>query len=278
MEPIVVATDLSPAGDSAVQYAAGLAQSLQRPLHLLHAFMVPTGISELPLQPEVATLHTYPVSYDALRAEAEEGLRLSVTRVQQAYPGLTVVPQAVPAVGVSNSLLDAVEPLKPLCLVLGTHPRHGFTETFDSRGLDLLRMASFPLLTVPQGYSGAAPTQAALAVDGRSIAPAQLATVRRLATTLGLQLDIVHVQTGDGEHPSCQELLQQLSGLPVHLHTVRNDDVTEGLHSFLQQSGAQLLLQLPHHHNFWERLFGKQHTADIVSEINVPVLVIPEGT
>lgn len=276
MEPIVVATDLSPASDSAVAYAANLANALGRPLHLLHAYTVPTSLTDLPVQPEVAALHTYPVSFETFRNSAEEGLQQQVRRLSGSHPGLPVFPQAIAAIGVSTALLDAVVPLQPLCLVLGTHPRHGFADNLDSNGLELLRRAHFPLLSVPGGFSGAAPRSAALAVDRQELAPAQLAAVRHLVTTLGLELHIVHVQTSDTDQASGEEVLRQLSGITAHGHTVRHQDVTAGLQEFVQRTGIQLLLTLPHHHNFFERLFGKQHTSHIVSEVSVPVLVIPE--
>ena len=97
----------------------------------------------------------------------------------------------------------------------------------------------------------------------------------RLVRTLAAELHIVHVATLD-EEESNEALLVPFQSLQPQFHTVRNDHVTEGLRAYIQQTGADLIIALPHKHNLLDALLFRLHTKDLVEQMDTPLLFLHE--
>ncbi|RYZ22265.1 MAG: universal stress protein [Chitinophagaceae bacterium] len=269
--PIVIATDFSAAANNALAYAARLAGRLQSTLHVVSVNVtLPPLTAALPEDTiaQMAYVDLLAGQHERTRAETEQAR----AALERDYPGLPVQFNILEGGGMADALLEYARKESPLLLVLGTHHRDG-AAGWDSNGLDLLKHAAYPLLMIPESYpvrnDG---SRALLAWDGRDIDARQRVQLARLRQVLGLRLDAVYVRPESGPEPGALAIGE----LPVTVHTVIGNNVAEGLNNYLSQDAHDLLVVLPHHHNLWERLFFKLHTADIVSEISVPVLVIPE--
>ena len=84
------------------------------------------------------------------------------------------------------------------------------------------------------------------------------------------------VSTTDNEEESNEALLQPFESLQPQFHTVRNDHVTEGLRAYIQQTGADLIIALPHKHNLLDALLFRLHTKDLVEQMDTPLLFLHE--
>jgi nucleotide-binding universal stress UspA family protein len=88
-------------------------------------------------------------------------------------------------------------------------------------------------------------------------------------------LYIIHVTNKDvdgGKFPD--SLTQHLKFLNPVYEYIKNDDVSDGIQKYVDEKNADLLMIFQHEHTFWERMFQKQHTADLLYNITIPVLSI----
>jgi nucleotide-binding universal stress UspA family protein len=270
--PIIIATDFSAAGNDALQYAVRMAQALGSPLHLLSFNVAVPPMTDASIPGDIMALMAYRELLEGQQQKMQEALAQGEQQLSRDFPGISVTVRSIDAMNISDGLNNYAANLDPLLVIIGTHARHGAAETWDSDGLALLRHSKHPVLMVPTGCNRSNWQRAALAWDGGPLAPDQQATLAKLAAALGLQIDAVYVQPDEGDAPNDSAL----AGVPARVHIISAKDVSEGLKSFTAAGGHELLIVLPHHHSLWERLFFKLHTPGLISEMNIPVLVIPE--
>ena len=53
-------------------------------------------------------------------------------------------------------------------------------------------------------------------------------------------------------------------------------DITHALNSFIEKHDADMLVMMPHRHEWLERIFRKSETKDMIFHTHVPVLILPE--
>ena len=81
MKTIIIPTDFSSAADNAMHYGAKLAQDLQAQILLLHVYMVPITMNDMPV---------LMVTAEELKGGADDGLMRCKSELEAAYPGLIV--------------------------------------------------------------------------------------------------------------------------------------------------------------------------------------------
>jgi hypothetical protein len=96
------------------------------------------------------------------------------------------------------------------------------------------------------------------------------------------QLNIVHVQKNPHEGKQ-QELSEQkkmesiFSSFPYQYHNVTDSHVKHGIEAYLQHHPTDLLVMVTHERGFWERIFGKSHTKEMVYNTHIPLLVLKDS-
>ena len=265
MKTIIIPTDFSSAADNAMHYGARLAQELQAQILLLHVYMVPITMNDMPV---------LMVTAEELKGGAEEGLMRCRSELEAAYPGLEVRTES--RLGdVVDELKDMCEHLNPQLVVMGTHGSSGLERMlFGSNAVSTIKNIKHPVIVVPAQYSYKKMDTIVLAAD---LNAANETAKFRLLQTLQLlkgQLHIVHVKTTDEKESIQPALVQQLQSLSPIYNTIENNDISLGLQQYIQQTGADLLVVLPHEHSMLESFFLKMHTKDIVRHAQVPVLTL----
>lgn len=263
MKTIIIPTDFSSAADNAMHYGAQLAQQLQAQVLLLHVYMVPITMNDMPV---------IMVTAEELKGGADEGLERCKTELQASYPGLEIKVES--RLGdVVDELKEIAEKTNPLLVVMGTHGSSGLERMlFGSNAVSAIKNIKHPVLVVPAQY---AYKKIETIVLGADLSAANESTKYRLQQTLQLlkgQLHIVHVKTEDEKEAIQPALVQQLQPLSPIYNTVENNDVSAGLQQYIHQVGADLLVVLPHHHSLLDSFFLKLHAKDIVRHADVPVL------
>ncbi|RYY39736.1 MAG: universal stress protein [Chitinophagaceae bacterium] len=262
MQPILVATDFSAASQNALRFAARLSLFRKCPLAVVHAYSLAIPNME-PL--------LIPTGVQYLENDATNALASVQETLLTEFPGVQAEFVKLPAADIASELADYCTQRQPFLLVLGTHERSG-AESWFSEGLRLVHKSSVPLLMVPEGFSGTGWMRAVLAYDGAPLQPLQQQRVTTIMSELHALLDVVHVQSSRGSDPE----FPQFGTVAGHNHTVLAENVTTGLLSYLKENPSDLMVVLPHHHSMWERLFMRRHTPSLVSQLPVPVLVMPE--
>jgi nucleotide-binding universal stress UspA family protein len=247
-----------------MHYGAQLAQGLQAQVLLLHVYMVPITMNDMPV---------LMVTAEELRGGADEGLMRCRTELEKSYPGLPIKTE--------SRLGDVVDELKEVCdhispqlVVMGTHGSSGLERIlFGSNAVSAIKNTKHPVIVVPAQYSYKNIQTIVLAAD---LTAANESTKFRLLQTLQLlkgQLHIVHVHT-DEKDTVQPALVQQLQPLSPIYNTIENKDVSQGLQQYIQSVQADLLVVLPHQHSLLDSFFLKLHTKDIVRHARVPVLCL----
>lgn len=263
MKTIVVPTDFSSAAENAAHYAAALARHTQAALLLVHIYMIPLTLNDMPLMA---------VSADELKKNTEEALERFRNQLALAHPGLDIRVES--RLGDINSeLKELARETDPLLVVMGTHGRTGLADVlFGSNTISAIRHMEHPVLAVPATYPFQSIGTIVLAADLAAVKEPALQHLHTIAGLLKGTLHVVHVQQQD-EEPQ-PPLLQQLQALAPVYHAIRHTDVNQGLQDYIRQVNAGLLIVLPHEHSMLESFFFRMHTKDLVRQAPVPVLCI----
>jgi len=270
MKRIIVPTDFSSSSDNALHYAAQLAQTIGADLLLLHVYMIPITINEMPVMV---------LSGDELKKSADAGLARYKDELAQKHPDLSVV--------VESRLGDVVDELKELCeemnpfaVVMSSHNTSAAEKMFfGSNVLSAVRNINSPVITVPADHSFTPIKNIVLATDLQGVEKMPVPAILEIVKTLDAQLHLVHIATEKEEEntTAITQLLQLLQPANPDYSTITDEHFLHGLETFTIKVQADLLVLLPHEHSWLENFFFKLHTKDVVTKAHLPVLSIPEA-
>ncbi|MDB5207059.1 MAG: universal stress protein [Flavisolibacter sp.] len=266
MKTIIVSTDFSPATDVAISYAVSLATVTGSKILLLNVYQLPVSMNDFPV---------LMVSVDDLKNAAEAGLSGIKAEAQKKFTAVQFETES--RLGDTADAIEAiVKERDTLCIVTGTQKQSGLEKfLLGNDTVPLMKNSSNPVIAVPEGSRATAPKNIVVAVDSTGADKIPVQKISSFVTALKAQLHIVHVETDEEEvSTSQQSLIDLFAPLPTTYHAIKSKDVTEGITNYLSQSGADLLMLLPHKHNLYERLFLKGHTSEIVGEVSLPVVCI----
>lgn len=269
MSYILSTTNTSVNGFHAAEYAAGLAMTLECPLRLVYAHVVPVTFGEVPLPVMPA---------DEARRIAEEQAGAARQNLEAKFPQLNI--QTEVAYGdLADVLEETANRELPWLTVIGND------EESDSEGLigiyasRMLRQAGHPVLAVPHAVPFEIPKHVGIAVDDRCIhegVPVELLAL--LSKQLGFRISILHVLTEDSEPLDFEDtrLWWQLGGVNAsYVELAPSSSVDEAIAQYAVGSGEMdWIAVVPHHYNFWEGLFHRSHTARMLHLVKRPVLAI----
>ncbi|KYP16456.1 universal stress protein [Flavihumibacter sp. CACIAM 22H1] len=273
MKSILVATDFSAPSRAAAQYAAALCKLNGATLTLLHAYLLPTPVSEVPY---------VMVSVEELQKDNEKLVGELAVALQQQF-GIevkTLVSIGLPA---DEVVFQAGETGADL-IVAGMR---GVTNTLDkligSTTSAILRKSTIPVLVIPEQIVYSGWQQIAYATDFNHTM--NLRCLNMLKVLAGnhpaLQLNVVHVQR-PGEIMSAEQIAGKvrldpmLEAIPHKYVELEHESVEEGLKRFLQDVACDVLVMVAHKHSWWERLFSGSHTRDMVYQSEIPLLVLQD--
>ncbi|MDB5253232.1 MAG: universal stress protein [Flaviaesturariibacter sp.] len=273
MPVLLVPTDFSAPAANAIHFAAYVAGRAGAAIHLLHIFQVPQDYSAPTTGIDVgflpATGTTIPI--ETMKAAADEDMKLHAQSFIDAYPGISFTV----ATRLGGSFTDAINEyaadIAPIGIVMGAHPLEGLDSLVGSTTISITRHLRCPVIAVPEQYTAGEASGILLAIDHEPVPNASADMLSQLARLLRAKVSVIHVKTGNEDAPPVPSSLDG----PLLYTVVDDSDVTSGLLSYLQHNPVAFLAVLPHHHNLWSRLFGKQHTRELVLQLAVPVLCLP---
>lgn len=267
MKPVIALTDFTPAADNATHYAAKLCKELGAPLSLLHVYQIPITMSDMPV---------IMVSAEELKKNADNGLMRVKEELINHSPDLQITINS--RIGdVADEVNELTKEETPLAVVLGRNKYSGFERAlFGSTAISLLRGFQYPVITVPEDYTFQNFNNVVLATDLQNLDATPVDAIKTIFQNLPISLHILHVTNDNDEPKDANPLLLKLQSLNPQYHLVHNSDVTKGIEEFIEKINANLLLVLPHHHKWFESLFTKQHSNDIIRHVNIPVLSIAD--
>jgi nucleotide-binding universal stress UspA family protein len=263
MNTIIVPTDFSPAAENATAYAAQLARKISASVLLLHVYGLPVPMADYPV---------LMVTADDVKKSADRSLHHALENAKQAFADVQF--ETASRMGdVVTEIEEVCRQRPPFALVAGTKEVSGFDRfLFGDTVASLARNCSYPLIAVPENSHPGMPVNVVLATDMQNSGEIPAEKISAIVRQLGASLHIVHVEMKNVETIPAEDLLKAFSGVNASYHCITDKDVEEGLKQYVQQNNIDLVLVLPHKHNFYERLFFRQHTQGILHSMPVPVM------
>ena len=263
MNTIIVPVDFSTASDNAMHYGAKLAQHMNGSMLLTHIYQMPVGINDMQVMM---------IPADELKNIADTGLERCRKELEKVYEGIDIKTESRFG-SVSDAVSDLCKEINPFAVVIGSSGTTGLERMlFGSTAISVIRHITYPVIAVPAAYTGYSIKNIVLAADLQEEHPLPYQKITNIVQQLDASLHIVHV-TKDKEQ-DVETVSDKFRDLRPDYYAVKSENVKEGLLNYVSQSGADLLMILPHEHNLVERLFFKLHTEDIIASTRIPVLAI----
>jgi nucleotide-binding universal stress UspA family protein len=272
MKTIIVPVDYSACSSNAAQYAAALAQRTGANVLLYHAVLLPTTVAavtvDLLSDEEVTASHL--LKLDTLGRD-----------IHLAY-GVPVDSLASPA-PLEEELPRLVNKHRADLVVMGMPRLNAFDNwVYGSTPTSLVRKATFPILVVPAKVPFQAPARVLLATDLMTFYPEQqLRLLKELVVAFGATLRVVHVE---GANPCPAHVLTEwavrLDGLlqevPHQYECIPQQNVVAGIERAIDTQKADLLVMMPHAHDFWDQVLNRSNTRQMAYKTRIPLLLLPE--
>ena len=273
MKSFLVATDFSDISREAALYAANLAKVAGAELTLIHAYLLPTPVSEVPY---------VMVSVDELQRDNEKLARELADHIHSntGVPVRTIVNIGLPA---DEVVYQAKETGADLIVVGMRGENKTIDKIIGSTTAAIMRKATVPVLVVPAHSVYSPLNQITYATDfSYTMNLRCLKTLQELARMfVGARLNVVHIQR-PGEIMNAEQIAGKVRLEPLleainhEYFNLEHTNVETGLKTFLSQHTSELLVMVAHKHSWWERLVSGSHTKEMAYRSDIPLLVLQD--
>ncbi|MEO9052679.1 MAG: universal stress protein [Ginsengibacter sp.] len=273
MDTIIVPIDFSDASYNAANYAASLSNIFNTSIILIHAYMNPSAIDEMPTdllnQPE-----------KELREIKEDQLTEYVEILRKKYTirikGIVKEEMATPAIlEVANNEVAGL-------IVMGMKGKGNSNSVFGSNTTSVMRKSSTPVLVIPEKVEFKNIEVITLASDfDTETELSNYSLLRKIALKNDAFIQIVNVRKKDSEL-SVDEVAGKLNtaiafeDLKHQFYTINDDGVDEGIEDFLEAHPSDMLVMVARKRNLFERIFKVSHTKKMSYETEIPLLVLQD--
>ena len=272
MKTIIVPTDFSPVALNALHYALALAKDLSAKIILFHSYQIPVTFSEVP----VVTI------------SLEELQKVSDAKLQELKNDAEHVTSHQVPIEAHNVLGDVVEELATMCnnyrpfaVVMGTKGAGAIERMIiGSSTLAAIKRLDAPVLIVPPGATYKAIHKIGFACDFNHVKDTiPVGEIEALVKTFNASLHILNVDykekhfTGDLTE-QLTEINEMMAHLNPHYNYINSKFVEEGINAFADANHIDLLLTIPKKHNFWENIFRKSQSSELVLHSHLPIIAV----
>jgi nucleotide-binding universal stress UspA family protein len=267
---IIVTTDFSDSAANELDYACELSKN-----HNIEILLTYIYSSPLSYRGEGSVAAVINDIFDSDRKILEDELEQAKSRYPQVNMEIKIM--------IGNflgSLRELESELHPEMIIMGTVGEYAELLRWNDDWLDALTGISTPVLVVPRHVPYNHIRNIAFAADYKNICSLQqIETIKKLVNLSGARLHVVHVTSGVDEatYKNAASVKESLRTIKPSYHSVENIQVIKGLDEFVLQNQIDLLLVVPHKHDFWYNLFHKSHTRQLVELDHLPVMAIHEN-
>lgn len=273
MKTILYATDCSKQDIDILQYAYELCNKLKASLILLHVFSIPP-IQFSTIRPrKYLSTHAHYEQLNILKEYATKHIKQNAIKTQIRF-------KVAENVSVSDGILSSIKEESPDLLLVGMKDEHTARAMFSgSIAKALLEKVNCPLLIVPNMQNFKNIKKIVYATDFEEDDILAIQRLVEIAQPLNAEINIVHIVTKD-EYPGkdrmkwLKEMLQEnVVYQNITFHMVSQDTIYDGLRSYIDSNNADIVALLEREeHGFLKRLFHKDLTKKIESNITIPML------
>lgn len=279
MKPILIPTDFSKCAYNATKYAVELAKATKAKIILLHIYQVPIPPQEMYISPVlISDLHE--ASMERLKKMAEFELNLnneeSALEIQcEVRAGLVV-----------SEIVEVAEKYNVGLIVMGTQGASGVIKQFilGSNTAKVIAKSSCPVLAVPEDAKYKGLKRLGFATDFHEIkSNSSLDSLVEIALLFDSEILIFSIRKNENEIPSMSQAAEGLNlntvfeRIPHSFHTSVADDIVGEIDKFVIESHIDMLVTMPQKRSYFELIFNKSITRNLVFHSQTPILSLQEN-
>lgn len=269
MPLIITATDFSEIANNAVHYACKIATATNDSVTVFHTFMIPVSFNDNPMP-------VMPIEDG--KQIAEESMNQLITKLQAIYPDIQINSH-VTFGDITESLQDYIEKVNPWLIVIGNSSTENGTYWLGSNLVSEMRRISASIMAVSPDTSYKPVKNICFACDLKyPISELPINELLEFVAATKANLHILNVGNNKSfgvEIPTeANELREALKEINPEYHFADNEDVEEGIKDFITLNNIDWLIVAPHKHSFFESLFRKNHTKEIVRKVHIPIVAL----
>lgn len=273
---ILFPTDFSECAENAFAYALKLAAKMQAQVEVLHVVYPVAEALDYPVLVGQATQDQLDIKVDVLRnfvkrgvAKAEEKAAAKLYTLQDIEVGTPV--DAI----VANAQRNAID-----LIIMGTRgQRKGLDRWLGSVAAGVVAQASCPVMVVPEQLPNRAPKTLVYASDLHKADPFELWKATRWLAPFEVQVHCVHINDGPASGIMQMEELKtffakQFHQMDIAFHHLPGKALVSTINDFTEKINADLVIMFQPQRPFFERIFHKSQTVNMVDHLRLPLLVM----
>ena len=270
MKTILIATDFSNASGNASLYGVELAKAINANIILFNAYKVPPPAPALNV-----TISRYDIKMQTDKRLLEEAGFLDPTR--------TTIEIICDEGVAEEAIIDIANEKKADIIITGMKGSgKNFKKIFGSTAISLVKKSNIPVLVIPEEAKFSIPKIILYASD--VILDSNIKNIDQIKSVTDIfdsKLYVVRVVKDEYSEiferlNTPDKLREELKILDTSFQYPVDTDLRHALNEFINKHHVDILVMLPHKHEWMERLFRKSETKDMIFHTHVPVLILPE--
>ncbi|MEX1001613.1 MAG: universal stress protein [Crocinitomicaceae bacterium] len=209
---------------------------------------------------------------EMLQKESAHGLEEERKWLIETYKDLKVQVHSI-----YGSPVDAVRKIAgehdPDFAVMGTKGASGLDAVlYGSVASSVIRAALLPVISIPPDFSFKGFKEIVFAMDGEMIYDQEvISPIRKLQQKFNAEVNVFSVESG-GKHVELGDVDLDIEN--AHYSKVEDKNVADAITKFCNEKKADLLVVLPKHTGFFERLFHSSISKELVEQAKMPILAL----
>jgi nucleotide-binding universal stress UspA family protein len=271
MKTVLITTDFSNASRNASLYGLQLAKALNANIILFNAYQVPASVAALEV-----SISRYDIMKQTEQKLVDELDKIGYINMPELK---TICDEGV----AEEAIINIANEKKVDFIITGMKgSSKNIKKIFGSTVTKLVRKSNIPVIIIPEDAKFSIPKIILYASDislDTNIQP--IDQIKSITEHFKSKLYVVRVVKDEyGEIferiNTPQKLREELQILDTTFQYPINADITHTLNEFVLQHHVDMLVMMPHKHEWMDRLFRKSETKDMIFHAHVPVLVLPE--
>ncbi len=264
MKTVLIATDFSQTSRNASLYGMAFAKAIGAKIYLFNSYKIPTPAPGL-----VTTISRYDIMMQTDKRLLEEADAIDAGRKE-----IEIICDEGTSAGAIVKL--AKEKSVDFIIVGMKGSGKNIKKIFGSTATALAGNCSVPVIIVPEDAKYYTPKIIVYASDSIVTDSAIPDAVEKIRGFFNSRVFVVKV-VKDLPFKFADEkaIVEDLPNASFELIT--DDNVNHGLHDFIIQHSADMLVMIPHKHDLVERLSKKSETKDMIFHTKIPLVILPES-
>ena len=178
-------------------------------------------------------------------------------------------------VGIATAIVSAK---KADLIVMGTRGVSGIADVLmGTNTISVMEQVHCPVLAVPENYEFKTPEKVVMAMDeGEGPTLGVMNPLVSIAEKYEATVLVLHVSKDQSQQQEVNydRVNKCLENVRSHCLTIYDEDVAKGLGGFVKKEKVEMLAMIKQKHNFFERVFHKSLSNQMVLQTDVPLLVM----